>query len=757
LIDRVAADERSGADETGAGRAMPDAIESADDHRWQALAEARCDQPFAWLGPHRGDAGDLAVRAFVPGARSIEIVDARGRRLAHARRVHEAGGFEARLAEQVPYRLKIGWPGTTKTSTNETIEDAYAFGPVLPEEWLHGIVAGDGESLRRSLGAHRIELEGVPGVRFAVWAPGARCVSLVGDFNGWDGRRHPMRLRHTAGVWEMFLPRVAAGARYKYEIVAGDGIRLPQKADPVARQTECPPATASIVPDRETFEWNDADWIGRRAARKPDAEPMSIYEVHVGSWRRHDDGRPLDWDELTAQLIPYVRELGFTHIELLPVTEHPFGGSWGYQPLGMYAPTARHGTPDGFASFVDACHRAGIGVILDWVSAHFPGDVHGLQRFDGTALYEHEDPREGFHRDWHTLIYNYGRHEVSAYLIGSALEWIDKFHVDGLRVDAVASMLYRDYSRAEGEWIPNAHGGRENLEAVAFLRRLNEEIGSRFPGVMTIAEESTAWPGVTSPVAHGGLGFSHKWNMGWMHDTLSYLGRDPIHRRHHHSEMTFGLVYAFSERFVLPLSHDEVVHGKSALLSKMPGDDWQRFANLRAYYGFMWAHPGRKLLFMGGEFGQWNEWNHDVSLDWGLLGGDRHRGLMHLVAELNRVMARHPALYRSDHTPLGFDWSVGDDYENSAFAFVRYDSDGQGAPVLAVSNFTPMPRYDYRVGVPRAGRWREVLNTDSAFYGGSNVGNGGAVTAEPVALHGHPQSLRLTLPPLATIWLVAEH
>ncbi|RPE74801.1 1,4-alpha-glucan branching enzyme [Vulcaniibacterium tengchongense] len=732
-----------------------DAVQDGDGHpdgaHWQAVADGRCDAPFAWLGPHATAQGEAVVRAFLPGARALGIVDAEGATLARARRVHDAGGFEARLPARVPYRLEIEWPDAA-----ETVEDAYAFGPVLAEEWLRGIVAGDGESARRALGAHRMALDGVPGVRFAVWAPNARCVSVVGDFNGWDGRRHPMRLRHTAGVWELFLPRVPAGARYKYEIVAADGGRLPQKADPVARQAECPPATASVVPEHETFAWRDEDWMRRRAQRAVDREPMSIYEVHAGSWRRHGDGRPLDWDELAAQLIPYVRELGFTHVELLPVTEHPFGGSWGYQPLGMYAPTARHGTPDGFARFVDACHRAQIGVILDWVSAHFPGDVHGLQRFDGTALYEHEDPREGFHRDWHTLIYNYGRHEVSAYLIGSALEWIDKFHIDGLRVDAVASMLYRDYSRAEGEWIPNAHGGRENLEAIGFLRRLNGEIAARFPGVLTIAEESTAWPGVTAPPEHGGLGFSHKWNMGWMHDTLSYLGRDPIHRRHHHSEMTFGLVYAFSERFVLPLSHDEVVHGKGALLAKMPGDDWQRFANLRAYYGFMWAHPGRKLLFMGGEFGQWQEWNHDAALDWAALGLDHHRGLQRLVGDLNRTLRAQPALHRADHTPLGFDWSVGDDYENSVFAFVRYDSEGDAPPVLAVSNFTPVPRHDYRVGVPRPGRWREILNSDSAHYGGGNLGNAGAVSAEPVALHGHAQSLRLTLPPLATIWLVAE-
>ncbi|MEE7548171.1 1,4-alpha-glucan branching protein GlgB, partial [Xanthomonas sp. Kuri4-1] len=514
------------------------------------------------------------------------------------------------------------------------------------------------------------------------------------------------------------------------------------------------PATASLVPAREEFAWSDQAWMAQRADAGP--RPMSIYELHAASWRHDEAGRPLDWDALAAQLVPYVQELGFTHIELLPITEHPFGGSWGYQPLGMYAPTARHGSPEGFARFVDACHAAGIGVILDWVSAHFPDDEHGLRQFDGTALYEHADPREGFHRDWNTLIYNYGRHEVSAYLVGSALEWIERFHIDGLRVDAVASMLYRDYSRGEGEWVPNEHGGRENLQAVAFLRRLNGEIAQRFPGVMVIAEESTAWPGVTAPVEQGGLGFTHKWNMGWMHDTLSYMARDPVHRAHHHSEMTFGLVYAFSERFVLPLSHDEVVHGKGALLAKMPGDEWRRFANLRAYLAFMWAHPGNKLLFMGGEFGQAREWNHDRTLDWDALGHAPHRGLSQLVGDLNRVLREQPALYRGDYRPDGFDWSVGDDAYNSVFAFVRHDPQGQAAPVLAVSNFTPMPRHGYRVGVPRGGRWREILNTDSGYYGGSGLGNGGGVATEAVGMHGHAQSLLLTLPPLATIYLQAE-
>ncbi|MCD7098046.1 1,4-alpha-glucan branching enzyme [Stenotrophomonas sp. MMGLT7] len=713
----------------------------------QALLRGEPADAFAWLGPHRHADGGVTVRALLPGALSVEMVDAAGRPLAAMRDLGQ-GLFQGTLEREARYRLRIQWPRQLVETA-----DPYAFGTLIAEERLHAIMAGDGWVLRQVLGAQRQTHEGVEGVRFAVWAPNAQRVSVVGDFNGWDGRRHPMRLRHAAGVWEIFLPQVAAGSRYKYEIVAADGTRLPHKADPLARRCELPPATASIVADQAPLPWHDDAWMAARAGHGQ--APLSIYEVHAGSWRHDEHGQPLDWDRLAAQLVPYVQSMGFTHIELLPVSEYPFGGSWGYQPLGMYAPTARHGAPEAFARFVDSCHRAGIGVIVDWVSAHFPGDEHGLQRFDGTALYEHADPREGFHRDWHTLIYNYGRHEVLAYLVGSALEWLERFHVDGLRVDAVASMLYRDYSRGEGEWLPNEHGGRENLQAVAFVRRLNDEVARRFPGVMVIAEESTAWPGVTTGTMHGGLGFSHKWNMGWMHDTLSYMGRDPVHRQYHHSEMTFGLVYAFSERFVLPLSHDEVVHGKGSLLSKMPGSDWQRFANLRAYLAFMWAHPGAKLLFMGGEFGQWREWNHDAELDWPLLEKPLHAGLAQLVGDLNRTLRAQPALHRAEHRCESFDWSIGDDHHNSVFAFVRHDPDGEAPPLLAVSNLTPMPHHDYRVGVPRAGRWDEILNTDSALYGGGNSGNGGVVASEPVAMHGHAQSLRLTLPPLATIYLVA--
>jgi 1,4-alpha-glucan branching enzyme len=719
------------------------------DPRLEAVLQGQPVDAFAVLGAHPAADGTLRVRAFAPGADGMCLLDQTGKVVGLMREIDERGLFEGTLGAAMAYRLRIAWPGGM-----QDIEDVYAFGPLLEEAELQRIVGGDGETLRHALGAHHVNLGGVPGVRFAVWAPNAQRVSVVGDFNSWDGRRHPMRLRHAAGVWELFIPRVAAGTRYKYELLA-DGVRLPHKADPLARQAEVPPATASLVQLGEEFEWGDVAWLSQRASQDMSRSPTLVYEVHAPSWRRDEQGQSLDWDGLREQLIPYVQGLGFTHIELLPITEYPFGGSWGYQPLGMYAPTARHGTPEGFARFVDACHQAGIGVILDWVSAHFPNDVHGLQRFDGTALYEHADPREGFHKDWNTLIYNYGRHEVSAYLIGSALEWIERYHIDGLRVDAVASMLYRDYSRGEGEWVPNAHGGRENLEAVEFLKRLNSEITRRFPGVMVIAEESTAWQGVTAPVKHGGLGFTHKWNMGWMHDTLEYMKRDPVHRRHHHSEMTFGMVYAFSERFMLPLSHDEVVHGKGSLLAKMPGDDWQKRANLRAYFGFMWAHPGRKLLFMGGEFGQHGEWNHDAQLEWHLLEDAGHRGLQLLIGDMNRHLREHPALYTCDHAHEGFDWSVGDDHENSVFAFLRYDPTGRGAPILAVSNMTPLPRFGYRVGVPRAGRWRELLNTDSQHYGGSNLGNGGELLTDGEGMHGHAQSLLLTLPPLATVWLEA--
>jgi 1,4-alpha-glucan branching enzyme len=565
-----------------------------------------------------------------------------------------------------------------------------------------------------------------------------------------------MRVRHGAGVWELFIPRLGPGTRYKYAIVTADGGVLPYKADPVARATEAPPATASVVADSLPIFWHDEEWMAQRAKRqRPDA-PISIYEVHPGSWLRPYRNCNLIacWDDLTDRLVPYVRDMVFTHVELMPITEHPFTGSWGYQPLGMFAPSGRFGPPEGFARFVDASHRAGIGVIIDWVPAHFPTDPHGLARFDGTALYEWLDPREGFHQDWNTLIYNWGRREVQGFLIASAMHWLEHFHVDGLRVDAVASMLYRDYSRAAGQWIPNIYGGRENLEAIGFLRHLNAVVAERCPGAVTIAEESTAWPGVTQPVADGGLGFDYKWNMGWMHDTLRYMAYDPVHRHWHHNDFTFGLLYAFSERFILPLSHDEVVHGKGSLIGKMPGDHWQKFANLRAYLGFMWTHPGKKLLFMGNEIGQWAEWGHDSEIDWALLDHPVHRGLHRLVRDLNRHYIEQDALHQRDADPTGFRWVVGDDTANSVFAFLRFAAPDT-APILVVANMTPVPRPGYRIGVPRDGWWREMLNTDSAFYGGSDMGNGGGVHTTPVPSHAEQQSLELLLPPLATLLLRA--
>ncbi|MBL8305981.1 MAG: 1,4-alpha-glucan branching protein GlgB, partial [Rubrivivax sp.] len=580
--------------------------------------------------------------------------------------------------------------------------------------------------------------------------PNARRVSVVGDFNFWDGRRHPMRLRRECGVWEIFLPGVAAGARYKFELLDAHGHLLPQKADPYARQSELRPATASVVAVMPPVALPSPS---RQAANALDA-PMSIYEVHLGSWRRkpEEGDRWLSWDELAAELVPYAADLGFTHLELLPVSEHPFDGSWGYQTLGMFSPTARFGDAAGFRRFVDAAHEAGLGVLLDWVPAHFPTDAHGLAQFDGTHLYEYADRREGFHNDWNTLIYNFGRTEVRNFLVGSALYWLERFNVDGLRVDAVASMLYRDYSRKAGEWIPNVHGGRENLEAIAFIKRTNEVIGGERPQAVTLAEESTAFPAVSRPTYLGGLGFHYKWNMGWMHDTLQYMQRDPVHRPYHHGEMTFGLVYAFNENFVLPLSHDEVVHGKGSLLNKMPGDRWQKFANLRAYYGFMWGHPGKKLLFMGCEFGQSAEWNHDQSLDWHLLQYGEHAGLQKLVRDLNRLYLKHPALHQVDFDGSGFEWVDHGDAGRSLLSFVRKSGDGQ--MVLVVSNFAPVVHQGVRFGVPKAGVWREALNTDSQYYGGSNVGTPFGVTAsEPHGSHGRAQSIVINVPPLATVFL----
>jgi len=717
-----------------------------------ALCEGRHGDPFAVLGPHADASGQVWLRAFLPGARSVTAVDPSSHApLTELQQRDGSGLFEALLgASRRPYRLQITWGD----GGSGVYADAYAFGAALGEQDVYFL--GEGSHLRpyEALGAHLMQADDgagpIEGTRFAVWAPNASRVSVVGEFNDWDGRRHPMRVRHGVGVWEIFIPHVGVGDRYKFEIRTADGQVLPLKADPFAFAAELRPSTASVVaaPVRRALP------VDRHAANRRDA-PITVYEVHLGSWRRGDGNSFLDWDALAAQLPAYAADLGFTHVELLPVAEHPFDGSWGYQVLGLYAPTARFGEPAGFARFVDACHQRGLGVLLDWVPAHFPSDVHGLAQFDGTALYEYADSREGFHQDWNTLIYNFGRTEVRNFLVGNALYWLERYGVDGLRVDAVASMLYRDYSRAAGEWVPNVHGGRENLEAIDFLKRMNEIVGREAPGTATIAEESTAWPGVSRPTSMGGLGFHYKWNMGWMHDTLQYMRKDPIHRRWHHNELTFSLLYAFDENFVLPLSHDEVVHGKGSLLAKMPGDRWQQFANLRAYLGWMWTHPGKKLLFMGGEFAQNDEWNHDRSLDWHLLQHPEHRGVQALVRDLNRLYRSHPALHALDCEPGGFEWIEANDAEHSSLAFLRRGGPGAQDSVLVVANFTPVLRQHVRLGVPdgwRGRRLRELLNTDSAHYGGANIGNGdSALAVEPVAAHGRAQSVAITLPPLAVV------
>ncbi len=719
--------------------------------RVAALLAGRLADPFGFLGPHE-DNGACVVRSFQPGALKVEVLARYDYSLLGRLAPKGPGGlFAGRVAAAVPYLLRIHWPGAVQET-----EDPYSFGLLLGELDLHLFAEGSQWQLAERLGAAPMRVEDVDGVRFAVWAPNARRVSVVGDFNAWDGRRHPMRLRHQAGIWELFVPRLTAGARYKFELIGADGTLLPQRADPLARTTERPPATASVVAAPFSMRWSDQDWMAERAGRQAVDAPISIYEVHAPSWLRpeHDPAGILDWRALAERLVPYVRDLGFSHVELLPIMEHPFGGSWGYQPLSLFAPSARFGEPNEFAHFVDAAHRSGLGVILDWVPGHFPNDPHGLARFDGTALYEHADPREGFHRDWNTLIYNFGRQEVQGFLIASALYWLKTFHVDGLRVDAVASMLYRDYSRQAGQWIPNRFGGRENLEAIALLRRLNRTIAEEAPGAITIAEESTAWPGVSAPIEGGGLGFSFKWNMGWMHDSLLYMGKEPIYRRWHHNEMTFSLLYAYSERFVLPLSHDEVVHGKGSLFGRMPGDVWQKRANLRAYFAFMWTHPGKKLLFMGGELGQPKEWSHDGEVQWALLEDPGAAGLQRLIGDLNRLYVRLPQLHASDFDPSGFSWVVGDDDTNSVFAFIRRFR--ALPPLLVVVNLTPLVQRKYRLGVPSSGFWRELLNTDGAQYGGSDVGNEGGVDAQAVASHGYNQSLVLTLPPLAAVIMELE-
>ncbi len=710
------------------------------------IVAGRHGDPFSVLGPHRTNVGWL-VRAFLPDASAVVAVSADGAPLAHLTQRHAVGFFEGLVPDR-RYRLQVVYATTTVV-----IDDPYAFVPVLGAIDDHLFVEGRHRQLHNRFGARVMEHEGVTGVHFAVWAPNARRVSVVGDFNRWDGRRHVMRKRVDSGVWEIFLPGLAAGAVYKYEIIGPDGALVPLKADPFAAASELRPSTASVVAAPDHHSWKDGAWMSSRAARDLRREPMSIYEVHLGSWKRDDNGGFLDWDRLADDLLPYVREMGFTHVELLPVSEHPLDASWGYQPIGLFAPTRRFGDPAGFQRFVDTAHALSLGVIIDWVPAHFPTDAHGLARFDGTPLYEHADPRRGHHPDWGTAIYDYGRREVQNVLAASAVSWLERFHVDALRVDAVASMLYLDYSRKAGEWLPNEGGGNENREAIAFLQSVNSQIYGEHPGTFTVAEESTSWPGVSLPVHTGGLGFGFKWNMGWMNDTLTYMARDPVHRRWHHREITFGLLYAFAENFVLPLSHDEVVHGKGTILSRMPGDDWQKFANVRAYYAFMWGYPGKKLLFMGQEFGQRDEWNADRSLDWNLLEYTPHRGLRALVQDLNQLYKRHPALYARDCEGEGFRWIVPDDADQSVFAWLRMGAPGD-PPVAIAVNFTSVPRHGYRIGLPAAGRWREILNTDATIYGGSGQGNLGGVVATETASHGFPASAEITVPPLAAVYFV---
>ena len=718
----------------------------------RALIEGRYATPGDILGMHR--VGEyLVCRAWIPDAPQLELVAIPSGYRWPMRCLHPAGLFEWSAKNEVafPYRFEVVSPDGSR----QAYEDPWRFGFWLTDFDLYVFHEGTNYRAFEKMGAHPRTIDGISGVHFSVWAPNAIGISVVGSFNRWDSRRHPMHRRNLWGVWEIFVPGAQVGDLYKFEIRGAHGY-LEQKADPYARWAEVRPKSASIVAPEPAYEWCDSTWMSQRTGCPWHRRPITVYEVHAGSWRRHPDGTWLTYRELADQLIPYLLELGYTHVEFLPLAEHPHDGSWGYQTIGYFAPTSRYGTPDDFRYLVDRCHQAGIGVIVDWTPAHFPKDAHGLAFFDGTHLYEHADPRLGEHRDWGTLIFNYGRHEVRSFLLSSAVWWAHAFHVDGLRVDAVASMLYLDYSRPPGEWIPNRYGGRENLEAIDFLRRFNEVIHAEFPGFLTFAEESTAWPMVSRPVYLGGLGFDFKWNMGWMHDTLEYFTKDPLYRKYHHGALTFSMLYAFSENFILPFSHDEVVHGKRSLLDKMPGDLWQKFANLRLLLAYMTAHPGKKLLFMGGEFGQWSEWDCQRGLDWGLLDFPTHRGIQRLVRDLNTLYRSDPSLYEGDTEPEGFEWIDFHDAEQSVISFLRHRP-GTREFVVCVFNFTPVPRHDYRIGVPVEGMYRELLNTDAELYGGTNVGNAGAVKAEPVEWNSRPWSLRLTLPPLGALFLKPDN
>ena len=722
----------------------------------EKIVHSAYQDPFEILGAHVIKwAGKecVAVRAFLPDAAGVAVVDSRSGREYPMKRLHKDGFFEAVIrdkAEVFPYRLKK----TNESGGADIIIDPYIFLPVLSDFDLHLMAEGTHYSQYEKLGAHEMTVEGTEGVFFAVWAPNALSVSVIGDFNYWDGRRHMMRVRGSTGIWELFIPGLREGTTYKFEVKSRYKGFLAQKADPFAFYSELRPKSASVVWNLNKYRWSDDEWMGARQERNWFESPISIYEVYPGSWRRvsEEGGRWLTYREFAESLVPYVKEMGYTHVELMPVSEHPLDESWGYQTVGYFSCTGRYGTPDDFMYLVDCFHQAGIGVIIDWVPAHFPKDGHGLAYFDGTALYEHADPLQGEQREWGTLVFNYGRSEVANFLISNALFWLDKYHIDGLRVDAVASMLYLDYSRKQGEWIPNKYGGNENLEAVAFLKWFNEIVHGRHPGILTIAEESTAWPAVSSPTHLGGLGFSMKWNMGWMNDILRYFAADPIFRKYHQNSLTFALLYAFTENFILVLSHDEVVYGKRSLLDKMPGDFWQKFANLRLLFSYMYAQPGKKLLFMGGDLGQWWEWNWNASLDWHLLEYESHRKLQAFVRDLNALYRKEPSMHEVDFNQRGFEWIDFSDYERSIVSFIRRAKDPDDFLVF-VFNFTPVPRYNYRVGVPKWGFYREILNSDSALYWGSNIGNLGGRHTEPVSWHGRPCSLNLDLPPLGGLVL----
>lgn len=715
--------------------------------------------PFSILGAHpasREGKDGILVRAFIPGAKSVSVEDLDPEGDVKARRISRKGLFEAFIARKdniSPYHLKVDF-GTGKITR---FYDCYSFLPVLSDYDMYLFGQGNNFKIYERLGAHIMNHQGVKGVLFAVWAPSASRVSVIGDFNQWDGRRHQMRNRGSSGVWELFIPHLKEGLLYKFEIRTQDGTIL-IKSDPFAFYFEQRPKTAAIVHDLNSYQWGDQEWMSKRAGTDYLRSPMAVYEVHLGSWKRRaeEENQWMTYREAADELIPYVKDMGFNYIELLPIAEHPFDGSWGYQVTGYYAATSRFGSPEDLMHFIDCCHNEGIGVILDWVPAHFPKDAHALEFFDGTHLYEHEDPRQGEQKDWNTLIFNYGRNEVSNFLIANALFWLEKYHFDGLRIDAVASMLYLDYSRNEGEWIPNKYGGRENLEAIEFIKKMNTKVYEQFPGVMTIAEESTAWPGVTMPVHLGGLGFLFKWNMGWMHDMLTFMSKDSLYRRYHMDMLTFALLYAFHENFILPLSHDEVVHGKASLLSKMPGDDWQQFANLRLLFGYMYGEPGKKMIFMGGEFGQRWEWDHDQSMQWHLLQYEPHITLKNFVRELNRIYLSEPALYETDTDYHGFEWIDFRDADATVVSFIRRDRAGQTLLVF-VFNFTPTPRLNYRIGVPRHGHYTEIMNSDAACFGGSNMGLGGGIESEEIPCHGRPNSLNLSLPPLAMLLLKTEN